>query len=219
MTIKYYGLSSFQIKRGDTVLLTDPFDPRAVGIPLPPQECDVVLYSKDEELVSDKAKSRFSPAPSRADKGGEVFEIHEPGEYEIGGIFVRKVNDSGVAIISADDVNICYLGLVKDLDKSVKFDQLGTIHYLIIPVGNGDEFMDIKKVDSLIKEIDPGVVIPSCYKMEGMKGEHASLRELKEFVKESGVATVEEEKKLKLQPVAPSDEAQYKIVHLEVSKS
>lgn len=217
MVLKYYGLSCFSIKKDEAVLVTDPFDPREVGLSYPGLSADVVVYTKRD--VTDKERAKVNASEGRNERGGQIVEIVEPGEYEVGDIFVRMIHNTGVVIISVDDVNICYLGLSREIDKGAKFDDLGTIHYLIVPIGNGDEFMDWKKVDSMIKEIDPGVVIPSCYKMEGMKGEYAGLKTVAEFGKEMGLGEIQTEKKLKLSPVGVGEDAQYKVVQLEQSRS
>ena len=129
------------------------------------------------------------------------------------------IHNTGVVIISLGSVNICYLGMAQKIDRGAKFDDLGTVHYLIIPVGDGENFPDWKKVSSLISEVDPGVIIPSCYKMTGSKKPYGDLKKLEEFSKELGVAKVEEEKKLKLQAIASSEESQIRLIALDVMKS
>jgi L-ascorbate metabolism protein UlaG (beta-lactamase superfamily) len=219
MNIKYFGLSCFTIKRGDATLITDPFDPRNVGLSYSQQEADMVVYTKPETAISDKERDKVKLSQLREKQAKPLIEVTEPGEFEVGGIFVRKYDTTGLVIINVDNVTICYLGLSKEIDKDVKFDAMGSIDYLIVPVGNGGDFMEPKKVDALIKEIDPGVVIPSCYKIEGMKDAYSNLGTLGDFLKEAGVSKVVQEKKLKLQPAPVSEDVQYKIVELEISKS
>ncbi len=219
MNIKYFGLSCFTIKRGDAALVTDPFDPREVGLSYSQQEADMVVYTKSVTEISDRERDKVTLSPLRVKKAKPLIEIIEPGEYEVGGIFVRKYSTNGPVIINVDDVTICYLGLSKEIDKDVKFDDMGSIDYLIVPVGNGGDFMEPKEVDALIKEIDPGVVIPSCYKVEGMKNVYSGIGTLGDFLKEAGVSNVVKERKLKLQPAPVSEDTQYKVVELEISKS
>jgi L-ascorbate metabolism protein UlaG (beta-lactamase superfamily) len=219
MTIKYYGLSCFKIEHGEAALMTDPFDPREAGIPLPAQEADMVLYSQPESLVSKKARERINVSEQRNASGKDILEIFEPGEYEVGGIIVRVLHSPGVVVISLDGVNICYLGLAKKLENEKDIDDLGTIHYLIIPVGDGENFLEWKEVSKLLNDVDPGIVIPSCYKVPELKGPYADLKSLDEFAKELGVSKIEEEKKLKLQPVVSTEDASFRLVGMEVMKS
>lgn len=219
MNIKYFGLSCFTIKRGDATLVTDPFDPREVGLSYSQQEADIVVYTKSVTEISDKERDKVSLSSLRKKKAKPLVEVIEPGEYEVGGIFVRKYSPNGLVIINLDNVTICYLGLSKEIEKEVKFDDMGSVDYLIVPVGNGGDFMEPKKVDALIKEIDPGVVIPSCYMVEGMKDVYSGIGSLGDFLKEAGVSSVVKEKKLRLQPSPVSEDSQYKIVELEISKS
>jgi len=219
MNVKYYGLSCFAFKFEDTVLVTDPYDPKEVGLSYPLLKTNIVLYSQPLIKVSEKAKKKISVSEAREKSGKELYVIHEPGEYEIGEIFVRVLTDPGVVIISMGEVNICYIGPTREFDSNAKFDALGMIHYLVVPVGDGKEYMDWKKVDSLVTEIDPGVVLPSCFFVDGMAGKYADLRKPSDFLKEAGVSDVSTEKKLKLVPAVPSEDSQYKAVVLEVSRS
>jgi len=218
MNVSYFGLSCFKIKYSDTVLLTDPFDPGDVELSFPAQTVDIVLYTHAYESVPDGVRKKVLPSEVRVAKGQTLLEISEPGEYEVGDIFVRFMSDPGVVLISMEDVTICYVAPTRTIDDAKGFDDLGIIHYLIIPVGDSDEFLNWTKVDDVIKEIDPGVVIPSCYRIEGMKGKYGELKTLSDFTKEYGIADVSSEKKLKLLPVVSTDDSQLKLVELEVRK-
>lgn len=212
-------MSCFVVENGDASLVTDPFDPKEVGISLPKQKADMVLYTQDPEVVSDKARERVEVSDARAASGKELLEISEPGEYEVGGIFVRVCCNPTIAMISVNGVNVCYLGLASSIEGKMKLDDLGEVNYLIIPVGDGEEFLDWKSVGKMISDVDPGVVIPSCYRLPDMGAKQKDLKELSDFAKELGIAKIEEDKKLRLQQVVATDESQYKLVQLELMKS
>lgn len=208
MVIKYLGLSCFQLKVGETVLVTDPFDSKEVGIPLPAMQADVVIYSQPLASVSAAARAKISPTEERVRRGTGVIEVDSPGEYEVGGIFVQYLDKPRLQLIAIEDVMICYIG-PEGIDQDSKFDDLDMVDYLIVPVGDGGRYMASEQVDSVIKGIDPGVVVPSCYHLAGMKGPYDKILSLDAFFKSVGVSGVVHEKKLKLESITVTEESQY----------
>lgn len=214
MVLTYNGLSCFKLKTKSATLITDPFDPKDVGISLSPQEADIVVFSQFGE-VSEKVQKKIKPSESRSESGNDILMINEPGEYEAGKIFVRSYGDPVFHVISVAGINICYLGLLNSSESEGAFDDLGTIDYLIVPVGDGDKFVDWKNLGKLIEQIDPAVVIPSCYKVSGMSKDYSAIKGLKEFLSEFGSGSEQEpEKKLKLEHISRGDEDKYEIVVL-----
>ncbi len=211
MELAYFGFSCFRFKFGNTTVFTDPFDSKEVGLSLDKQEGDIVVWSEAESDIKKGARDRVSVSEDRDKKGGELVEIFEPGEYEIGGVFVRSYADPVFHLISAGEVNLCYIGPVKAQEMKVNFDDLPDVDYLIVPVGDGDMFSDWKAVGDLIKNIDPAVVIPSCYKMDGMKSPYDKLKGVDEFLKEFAGHEVEATKKLKLQHKARAEDAKFDV--------
>ncbi|MBN2100280.1 MBL fold metallo-hydrolase [Candidatus Dojkabacteria bacterium] len=215
MELTYYGLSCFRIKSGSACLVTDPFNIRGLGISIPNLEADMVLYTGDPEKLGD-CSSKLKTSEARAQSGQSYFEVAEPGEYEVGGIFVRVYSDSSVSVITSENVNVCYLGMISGHAPSIdEIEDVGNIDYLIVPVGNGVSFIDWKNLDKVIKDIDPAVVIPSCYKLDGLKGDFSDLKKAEEFLNEFGFGAVEPEKKLSLVPVSRNEDYQMKAVVLE----
>lgn len=214
MELTYFGLSCFRIKTRDAVLVTDPYDPKITGISMPSMEADIVLFTKPRSK-SDKSLSRIKLSENRESSGKSLIEICEPGEYEAGGIFVRAYNNPHLSVISFDSVNVCYMGLMGGSVAGADFSGLGNIDYLIVPVGDAGVFIDWKKMDKLVKDIDPAVVVPSCYHLAGMKGDYAELKKVDDFLSEFGSTPGEAEKKLKLHPVSRGEDEKNKIVVLE----
>jgi L-ascorbate metabolism protein UlaG (beta-lactamase superfamily) len=209
MDIQYYGLSCFRLKTKNTTLVTDPFSVRTVGVSYPTLEADCVVYTSD----GDSSKVKLSEA--RVDGGLDLIEIGEAGEYEVGGIFIRSMENPIFHIISTKDVSICYLGFLKGKIKRESFEGVGDIDYLIAPVGDGEDFVDWKTLDKLINDIDPAVFIPSCYKMDGMKDKYKDLKDLDDFLKELGVSKPHRESKLKLKHYPDTEDKQLSTIILE----
>lgn len=210
MELSYFGLSCFRLKYKDTTLFTDPFDNKEVGISLSPQDADIVLYSNLQGSFSEKARAKMKVNPAREASGKNLIEIFEPGEYEVGGIFIRAYGIPPVYIITVDDVNIAFLGMRKEKMPANAFDEVSDIDYLIVPVGDAGLVWNAKEADQLIKEIEPGMVIPCCYKMQGMNGDYAKLASAKDFFKEIGVTDIKTEKKLKLENIPDAEERKVK---------
>jgi len=97
--------------------------------------------------------------------------IQGPGEYEVMGIKVRGIvlekesdakNIRTVYLVKMDGLQLCFLGSIeKDLDEGF-LEKIGEIDVLFI-----DGEVDAKKIISLIKDVDPRIVI--CYSDENAK--------------------------------------------------
>jgi hypothetical protein len=131
----------------------DPYDPKDVGLSYPLFKADAVLYS--DGVYSKKVK----PSENREEKSLNIIEITGSGEYEVGGVFITKSDSSPFYMISHQDINICYLGLLKGEISRGLFDDIGDIDYLILPVGDGKEFVGWKDLKKIISEIDPALAI------------------------------------------------------------
>src|SRR4030042_2279287 len=176
MDLTYYGLSCFQIKTEKNSILVDPFDTKDVGLPLGKFNIDMVVFTSKTFEKNKAVAGCISSTDRRKEAKLEIVTISEPGEYEVGGIFVRSFANPNFHIISIEDVNICYLGMLGNKAGSADFSELGNVDYLIIPVGDGGIYADWKAVEKMIKDIDPSVVIPCCYKLRGMTDKYAKLK-------------------------------------------
>lgn len=188
MDITYLGHSSFKIKGKSASLVTDPYD-SSVGFKFPKIEADFVTISHDhfdhnqEQLVTGARKI-----------------IKGPGEYEISGISVIGIpsfhdNSKGsergnntIYVIEVDDLRICHLGdLGHELDQPA-IDQIGTIEILMVPVG-GVYSLDPTQAVKVVQSIEPSIVIPMHYKMEGMGEQFSSMNPVEDFLKNLGSPT------------------------------
>ncbi len=64
------------------------------------------------------------------------------------------------------------MGQIKDFDPK-KTKNLGDVDVLIVPVGDGVNFMDFDKIERVISNTDPSILIPCAYK-ERWKWEEGS---------------------------------------------
>ena len=179
MTINLYGEGCFRIQFKEAAILTDPLDANLSGLKAPRIKADIII------------KTLIGLPPEQMPKG-EEFLIYTAGEYEIKNIFIKGKTITGesgekflktIYLIEAEDLKILNLGhLSNPLDPKLFADE--EIDVLVIPAG-GEPFLDIKESAKLINQLEPKIVIPSFYKITGLK---RKAGELKDFLKEFGVS-------------------------------
>lgn len=188
MDIKYLGHSAFFIKTKDAKLVTDPFDPKLVGLKFPKTEADLVTVSHQhgdhnhlggisgEPLVIDMA-GEYEKKGLRV-FGFQTFHDKKKG-VERGENIAYKFEGDGVSVLHCGD-----LGLVWD-DSFI--DQLGDIDVLLVPVG-GFFTIDANEAAELIKKIEPSIVIPMHYGHAKLNPQiSAKLTPVDHFLKKMGV--------------------------------
>jgi L-ascorbate metabolism protein UlaG (beta-lactamase superfamily) len=173
MNIQYYGHSCFKITtkpagRGqeDVNVFFDPFS-KQIGLRPPQGQADIVLVSHDHTDHNNVEALKGEPA---------VIDI--PGEYSVKGINIvgiRTFHDdkegkerglNTIFILDSEDIRVCHMGdLGTDLTEK-QMEAIDGVDVLMIPIG-GKYTIDSKKAIELIRKIEPNVVIPMHYKMEG----------------------------------------------------
>ena len=201
MLIQYYGQSCFKItsKPGgratdDVTVFFDPFD-KELGIRPPQGQADVVFVSHDHHDHNNVAALK-----------GDPIVINTPGEYAVKGINVvgldsfHDVNEgatrghSTIFILEVEDLKICHLGDLGSELVGKQLEEIDGVDVLFIPVG-GKYTLDGKKATELIKKIEPALVIPMHYHVEGSTAE---LDDLQKFCSEMGNCPKEKTAKLNL---------------------
>lgn len=212
MIITWLGQACFKIdiKSGndEVTIITDPFDPDAVGLKLPRTlTADIVLQTGDA-----------LPHPVETKEGKRPFVIGQPGEYEVKGVFVYAIplNKEGsqakhIFWIEAEQIVLTHLGNLDHIPAAQVIEHIEDLDVLLIPVG-GQGVLDAKTSAELVSELEPRLVIPMQFKIEGLK---IKRDELSPFLKAVG-AKSETMPKLKLSKKdLPADEM--KTVVLEKS--
>ena len=195
MIITYFGHSCFKIQDKTTAegvtVITDPFD-KATGFKVPSCEADIVTISHDHHDHNNVAAIRNNP-----------FVINTAGEYDVKGVVVHGVDsyhdekegkEKGNNIIyrfEVDDISIAHLGDLGHILDNKQLEELVGTDILLIPVG-GKHTIDAKKAMEVISQIEPRIIIPMHYKMEGSNVE--GIDDLTKFIKEIGMAPQEEER-------------------------
>jgi len=214
MKIKNLGWSSFELSTGDITIITDPSALKESGLSFRKSSTDVVLFSQPKLLGKDKIiKSKGLTKKIVPDHREEIIEISAPGEYEIGGVMIRRGVDSPFYTIDEAVLRVVYMGLVDDsLDVSLTKD-IGDVDVLILPIGNGDLFLAYDKIEKILSYIDPTILLPCAYKQEGLKvGKELKTKD--EFIKHFGFRNVSEESYLNVKPSPEQDNKNIQVIFL-----
>ncbi|MDY0096847.1 MAG: MBL fold metallo-hydrolase [Candidatus Dojkabacteria bacterium] len=214
MKIKNLGWSSFQLSTGDITVLTDPLSLKESGLSLTKSKADVVLFSEKElrgkEGILEKGDLLKKVEPDHRES---IIEISSPGEYEIGGVMIRRGVDSPFYTIDEAVLRVVYMGLIDNsLDVSMTKD-LGDVDVLILPIGNGDMFIDYDKIEKILNYIDPTILLPCAYKKEGVKvGKDLKSRE--DFIKFFGFTNVKDESYINVSPTPEQENKNIEVIFL-----
>ena len=215
MEIHYLGHSCFRLRTRQASVLTDPFDPGMVGLPLKSQTADIVTISHSHQdhsyLKAVKGKNQAEP-----------FVIQGPGEYEVKQTFIigwqtyhdaeqgKLRGKNTIYRIELEDISVLHLG---DLGHELSADlvsELGEIDVLLIPVG-GVYTIDASQAAQIVRQIEPKIVIPMHFYLPQLNPEHfAQLQPAEEFFQQLGLSLPEPETSFKLAKSQIGDEMQVK---------
>ena len=158
---------------------------------------------KVKDLVEFVTESRFATGKSDA----QVI-INSPGEYEVGdftiiGIAATRHIDtpddekhSTIYRVECGEVSLGIIGNIAPGLSDEQLEALGVIDILIVPVGGGGYTLDATSAVSIVRAIDPKVVIPVHYRDAALQYE-VPQDEVETFIKELG-APVENVTKFKV---------------------
>lgn len=150
--------------------------------------------------------------------------IDQPGEYEVSdvsitGIAARAhVDEAGTNAtmykIVADDLRVVVLGHIYPELTDDQLEALGMVDVLVVPVGGNGYTLDAAGALSLIKKIEPKLVIPTHFDDKSVKYV-VPQASLEDALKNLAMEPKETVGKLKVKPVDLSDVTQ--LVVLEKS--
>lgn len=194
MIITWQGHSCFKIQDkigpdGVTVV-TDPFD-KKTGLKVPGFEADIVTVSHQHHDHNNVEALRGNP-----------FIITSPGEYDRKGVLIEGIdsyhdkNSGGergnnvIYRIEIDDISVAHLGDLGHTLDNAQLEKLVGTDVLLIPVG-GKYTIDAQQAVEVIAQIEPRIVIPMHYKVDGLT---LDIEGVDKFIKAIGIAPTYEEK-------------------------
>ncbi len=196
MEITYFGHASFLLKTKDCKIVTDPFHSE-IGLKFPKTVADIVTISHDHSDHNNRAGVT-------ATDGGERSMVFDwPGEFERKGVRIfgfqsfhdtQKGAERGENVVfrfEIDGLQVVHLGDLGHLPDDKLIEQIGDVDIVFIPVG-GFFSLDPKQASETIKKLDPAIVIPMHYSVEGLVPElKEKLQPLSDFLKVMGVENVQ----------------------------
>ena len=195
MIITWLGQSAFKlqdkISSDGITVVTDPYG-KETGLKMPSFEADIVTVSHNHPDHNNVDALRGTP-----------FIIDCAGEYDTKGILIEGIDSyhdeeegklrGGNIIyrIEIDDISIVHLGDLGHVLSNEQLEKLVGTDILLIPVG-GKFTLDAKKAVEVISQIEPRIVIPMHYKIDGLAYE--DFDSIEKFIKELGIEPSREEK-------------------------
>lgn len=185
--ISYRGVNCFEIKTKKANIIIDPFA-KEFG-KQPSIKDKIVLYtSRTATELDDSAR----------------FVINNPGEYEIDLVSVAGIptkafgddsSETGATIyrLVIGDTRLGVIGNIEPKLSDEQLEALGLIDYLIIPVGGNGMTLDSTAAASLVRDIEPKIIIPSHFGVDGITYTVAQDK-IEAFGKELGKEVVIEQK-------------------------
>lgn len=177
MDITYFGHSSFYIKTREAKIVTDPFDPKMVGLTFPKVTANIVTTSHQH------ADHNYAKVIA-----GEPHVFDWPGEFEKNSVRIfgfqsyhdaKKGAERGENIVYKFDVeglSVVHLGDLGYVPDEKLVEEIGNVDILMIPVG-GFFTMGSTEAAETVKKLDPFIVIPMHYNAPGINPEIAEKME------------------------------------------
>jgi L-ascorbate metabolism protein UlaG (beta-lactamase superfamily) len=192
MVITYHGGEFFKVNFGDTTLAFNPIS-KDSKIKSSKFGADIALMSLNHLDFNGVEQVTFGEKTP--------FTIAGPGEYEVGGVFIKgflaqseydkKPLINTIYSVALEGMNICFLGALVGDVAGETLEQLGDIDILFVPIG-GEGVLSAGDAKKLVTKLEPKLVIPMHY------GEMGEAKALQTFLKEAGAEAVKPTDKLTL---------------------
>lgn len=150
-----------------------------------------------KDLKSDDAVEVATEPRFAINNKDALLAIEGPGEYELGDFSIYGISaarhidtptDPKIATIYRIEVGEARIAIIGNIDPKLdetQLEALGVVDILIVPVGGGGYTLDATSAASLVRQIDPKVVIPTHYADSAIKYE-VPQDTLEVFTKELG---------------------------------
>jgi len=200
MELQYFGANCVRITtKKASVVIDDNLD--KLGLKSVTKPTDISLHT-------------FKGLPAATSQ----FMADMPGEYEIADVVIHGIaarghmEDKGKAsatifTISSGNLSAVVLGHIYPELSDEQVEQIGPVDIAIVPVGGNGYTTDGVGALSVIKKLEPKVVIPAHYADKGIKYEVAQA-ELEQALKNMGMEAAETTDKYKAKPGELSDTTQ-----------
>lgn len=196
MDIEYKGANCVVITTKKSAVVTDP-KLSVVGLKDILPKNAVVIATQTDFLTSSE----------------DSVVVDRPGEYEVRDVSIvgaaaermidhDKSLNATIYRVVVGDVRFAVVGHVASPLTDEQLEALGIIDVVIVPVGGSGYTLDAHQAVSVIRQIDPKVVIPTHYADKATQYEVPQM-ELEPFLKELGAPQHEKLAKWKLKGSLP----------------
>jgi hypothetical protein len=184
MIITWHGIGAIKMTEGEVELDINPHSEKSPK--MPKVSPDVLLLGK-KNMATDMVKTT-------------PFIVDRPGEFESKGVFVYGVEGNAdesekitTFVVEMGGIIVGYLGyMIQDELTPKQLEKFEGSDILILPVGGADG-LNVKQAIKIINQVEPRIIIPIQYKVEGSEGE-----KLDKFLNEYSGARSETAEKLKV---------------------
>ncbi len=181
MIITYFGGEFFKVQFGDTTLAFNPISKES-QLKSSRFGADIVLKTAHH--------GDFNGIDQVTHGDKKPFVVGGPGEYEVGGVFIKGLPSEShyggshlintIYTVSLENMNICFLGALDTPElKAETIEALDEIDILFVPIG-GEGVLEPAKAYKLAVSLEPKIIIPMHY------GDVGVSDALKVFLKEAG---------------------------------
>jgi hypothetical protein len=200
MRVKKHNWTSFIFSGDNVSVITDPQELQRSELSFTKAKADVVLFSDPKlQLKQNILKSGGMDKKVVPDKRKKIIEINSPGEFEIGGLMIRRNIRTNFYVIDDQNIRILYMGLASKDFNPKDVDDVGDVDVLIAPIGNGDLFINYDDLEKVFSAVDPQILLPCGFKEEGIKiGKE--LKSRKDFIDYFGFSSVSDESYITIKP-------------------
>lgn len=194
MEIEFYGANCFRITSKKANIVIDD-NLSELGGKTVSKQGDIVVYSM---------------APHPPVDGDVRLLIDQPGEFEVANVSVQGIparahmDEAGkmsatIYKITVDDIRIVATGHIYPELTDDELEKIGTVDILLIPIGGSGYTLDAAGALTIIKKIEPKIVVPSHYADNKLKFE-VSQQDLDNALKDLAMEPKERVTKLKIKP-------------------
>lgn len=165
MEIQYYGANTIKISgKKATVVIDDNL--ASIGAKSITTKNDIALYTLE---ALPKVKDCH-------------FMIDSPGEYEVSNVSIRgiparahtdeeKGSSATIYRVIINDLRIVAVGHIYPELSDDQLESLGTVDFLLVPIGGNGYTLDGIGAQKIIKKIEPKIIIPTHYADKAIKYE------------------------------------------------
>lgn len=200
MYIQWLGGSGFRIQAEKNIIIIDPPSVQS-GFRQSQLKADVVLNSGTGMVDVTRVKPQEQVCTV----------IDSPGEYEAQGVFIYGIRAPGgtLFVLNAEGVSIGHVAGITGELSSDQLELIEGVDVLLLPVG-GHDVLSPKDAPDVISQIEPRIVIPMDYAVEGYACEREQVAN---FLKEAGVRALEPQEKVKItKKDLPSEDTEYYVL-------